>query len=303
VAPEPREPLLRAVWSLLRGTVARSLKDDLATRAAALAFFTMLSLSPLLVLLLYGITLLQFDAQDVLVEQVRVLLGATAGAAVQELVSAASADPTQGRLSALLSLGALLLMSTAVFVQLRYTLNHVWNVPSRPSRGARGWLRRRALSFAMLGVLGVLLIVSLVVTTVVHTVLHGDGPSGVIGTELASGAVLAVAFLLFYRLIPDAVVAWGDATVGGVATAVLFGVGKYAIAAWLGQSNVGSSYGAAGSLMVLLVWVYYSALILLVGAELTRSWSNTFGGGIVAKDFTAPESAELGRWRRRDASK
>lgn len=259
----------------------------MVTRAAALAFFTMLSLSPLLVVTLYATTLLGLDARAGLVEQVQFMVGERAAEAFEQVVGAASIDPGRGRVSAWLSLGAFAITATAVFAQLQNALNHVWGATARPPSWPYGWIRRRALSFAMIAVLGVLLVVSVAATTVVRALLPGDGAFAIVATEIVGGALVAVAFTLLYRLVPDAVVAWRDSLVGGVVTAALFEAGKYAISLWLGRSGLGAGYGTAGSLVVLLVWIYYSAIVVLFGAELTQAWSNAFGSGIAPKEFAA----------------
>ncbi len=279
----------QALRGLIPAAVRAAVQDDIATRAAALAFFTVLSLSPLLVLTLYGTTLLGLDARAGLVEQVQRVVGARAAETVDQLVGSASVDAGLGRLSAWLSLALLAITSTAVFAQLQRALNHVWGATARPPSWPLGWLRRRLVSFAMIAVLGTLLVASLVANTLVDALLRTDGAFAGVATQIISGVLVAVAFMLLYRLVPDAIVAWRDALVGGVVTAALFEVGTYGIGIWLGQSGLGAGYGPAGSVVVLLVWIYYSAIVALFGAELTQAWSNALGSGIVPKAFDRPK--------------
>ena len=226
----------------------------------------------------------EYGQLTVVVAQLQPLLGSIAGDAAAQVVDSATVRPGLGRLSAALSLAILLFTVTAAFTQLQTTLNHVWNVASPPNGGISASLRRKAGSFAMFGALGSLLVVSLAASTVVRSLLGDGGVVARAATEITSVALLALAFTLLYRLIPDAVVAWRDAIVGGVTTALLFTAGTFVIGVVFRVANVGSIYGAVGTLVVLLLWVYYSALIVVLGAELTQAWANTFGDGIVAKE-------------------
>src|SRR5581483_5891761 len=171
----------------------------------------------------------------------------------------------------------LLLGASGVFGQLQDALNTVWEVEPKPGRGIWGLIKDRFLSLTMVFGTGFLLLVSLVITAAVSAAggtLRGLGPG------LEAIAVVTLLFALIYKFLPDAKIAWRDVWVGAVATAVLFVIGKFAIGLYLGHASIGSAYGAAGSFVVVLVWTYYSAQILLFGAELTQVYANRSGSHV-----------------------
>jgi membrane protein len=293
---------LRTVYELLRDTVTEFTRDKCPTLGAALAFYVMLSLAPLL-LVVIGIAGLVYGddapARAQVVSQFRDLVGAD-GATLVETMLAASRSKSGGVLSTVIGLVVLVIGATGVFAQLQEALNAVWNVPERKTAGLGLWvmLRDRLLSFSVVLGLAFLLLVSLVLGAVLAGVQNwlkahlGDGAAWGIGTLnfALSLALSAVLFALIYKLLPDARVGWRSVWVGAVATALLFNLGKYLIGLYLGQAAVGSSFGAAGSLAVLLVWVYYSTQLLLVGAEFTQVYATRFGRGLRYAGQPAPTS-------------
>src|SRR5581483_4191365 len=181
----------------------------------------------------------------------------------------------------------LLLGASGVFGQLQDALNTVWEVEPKPGRGIWGLIKDRFLSLTMVFGTGFLLLVSLVITAAVSAAggtLRGLGPGleaiAHVVVEIVSFAVVTLLFALIYKFLPDAKIAWRDVWVGAVATAVLFVIGKFAIGLYLGHASIGSAYGAAGSFVVVLVWTYYSAQILLFGAELTQVYANRSGSHV-----------------------
>jgi membrane protein len=287
-----------SVWSFdsLRYLVTETFKewrDDSASRlAAALSYYTVFSLPPLLVISL-AIAGQFYDrqaAQSRLLDQAGQLLGQTGGRAIADILENAS-DPTLGSLAAIISLFLLFFGATGVFNELQASLNQIWEVEAKPSRGIWGVVQDRLFSFTLVLAVGFLLLVSLVLTTVlagiseyVFTVVPAGLTVVRVVNFVVSLLVFTVLFALIFKIIPDVKIQWRDVWLGALVTAVLFSIGKWAIGVYLGQSAPASAYGAAGSIIVLLLWIYYSAQILFFGAEFTQVYANRFGGHIRADD-------------------
>lgn len=261
-----------AGWKAFFKELARGFSGhDLMTLAAALAFYTALSLAPLLVILLSVIGLMGENSQDQLVQQIQGLMGSQASEAVRGIIESADKRPTAGSIAGVLSVLALLFSASGVFAQLQASLNVIWEAQGKAAKGAWGWIRKRLLSMGMVITLGFLAMVSLLTSTILSFFFQGDGGALIsIVNTLVSIAVFSFIFALVHKYLPDADLTWKNAFVGGTVTAVLFTIGKSLIGLYLGKSAVGSSYGAAGSLVVLLAWVYYSGVIVFTGAEITR---------------------------------
>lgn len=278
----------RQILAVARQTFAAWYQDNAFRLSAALAFYTVFSLAPLL-LIAVAVAGLVFDpqlAQHQLAWQFQKLIG-TAGAQTVEQLLAAAHRPRTGVIATIVSVGTLLLGATAVFSELQDALNGIWRVQPRPGRTITKLLRDRVLSFALVLSVGFLLLVSLVVGAVLEAVGAYASkllPGGALYAAVASVAHTSVAFVvaaglfgLMFKFLPDVHLRWRDVSVGGVVTAVLFSVGRVLIGLYLGRAGVGSPFGAAGSLVVLLVWVYYSSMILYLGAEFTRAWARARG--------------------------
>jgi membrane protein len=254
-------------------------------QAAALSYYTLLSLAPL-VLLAVAVAGLAFERPDVerrIVDEVRALVGHE-GADVVETVLRSAGHPVRGKRSVVVSIVLLAAGATTVFAQLQESLNRVFRV-GPPSHGNVVWtlLKERLLSLALVAGIGFLLLVSLIVNAALTAVSEstGDLLGGIPELTLAlnalgSVAVITLLFAAMFKVLPDAPVAWGDVWFGAAATAVLFTAGKHVIGLYLGRATIGSAYGAAGSVVVLTMWVYYASLIVLFGAELaylrSRRW-------------------------------
>jgi membrane protein len=256
--------------------------DNCLRLAASLAYYTALSLAPL-VLLIVGVVGLVLDRQQV-GAQISVQLEGLIGPAGRELVTSilAATNPQGGTVATIIGLATLLIGATAVFGELQSTLNLIWEVQPAPTNGvwAGIWalLRDRIFSLTLVLALAFLLLVSLVISAALAgaTALFHGPEQAVLSRILeivVSLLVLTFVFALLYKYVPDAEIGWRDVWLGGLITAVLFTLGKTAIGFYLGQASVGSAYGAAGSLIALLVWVYYSALIMFFGAEFTHAWT------------------------------
>ena len=290
------------MFDLLRSTFREFMDDDCPRLAAALSYYTIFSLPPLLVLTLL-IASAFVDPADVsgrLVNELGGVLGESGAEQVREMIGNADRPGSGGALATILSLAALLFGATGAFAQLQAALNKAWEVRRDPEvSGIRAFALKRVLSFGMVLVIAFLLLVSLVLSTVLSRAageIAGALPGGTallwvfdIGLSLA---LMTLLFAAMFVILPDAEVAWKDVWVGAGATALLFVVGKFLIGFYIARSNPGDAFGAAGSLAVVLVWIYYSGLILFLGAELTQVWARRRGSGIRPDDGAVRVGAE-----------
>lgn len=260
----------KTAWTAVRRTVAGVGEDDLMTHAAALAFYSALSFAPLLVLLLWLAASLQPDWQARLIVTLNNLVGPRASGAVKLVVDNASERPQLGSWAGLLGVGVTLVGASAVFAQLQHAINRIWNLRAQPGNAVVGWLRARMRAFGVLLSLAFLLVISFAVSAAIALFVRGDTVVWQVIELVASLLVFCAVFGAIFRVLPDALIDWHDALIGAALTALLFAVGKFGISLFLSHSSVGGAYGPASSVVVLLVWVYYSAVILLLGAELTQ---------------------------------
>ncbi len=276
---------LRSLFNMLKETI-REWNDDKAPRlAAALAYYTAFSIAPLMVIAI-AIASAIFSEEAVrgqLDNQIQSVVGAQAADAVQEMIANSSRDTT-GIIASIIGVVTLLLGAAGLFGQLQDALNTVWDVPPRPDKGLIGTIKDRFVSFAMVLGIGFLLLVSLVISTVLSALngwMIGLLPGAEFLAQLLNFAVsFGVVTLLFaaiYKILPDTPIKWSDVWMGAAVTALLFTIGKFLLGLYLGNSTIASSYGAAGSFVVLLVWIYYSAQILLLGAEFTQVYARRHG--------------------------
>jgi membrane protein len=265
-------------------------QDKAARLAAALAYYTLFSLAPLLILVI-AIAGLFFDSaavRDQLMGQVQALVGGTGADFVRTVLDNANRPGgNSGIVATIVSIVLLLVGATGVLTQLQLSLNTIWNVEARPDIGFMNIVRKRLLSLGMIVVIGFLLLVSLVVSSVIagfseylSTLAPGLDTAVQLANFVVSFGITTLLFAMIFKYLPDVVITWRDVWFGAAATAVLFSLGKFLIGLYLGNSGFGSSYGAAGSVIILLVWVFYSAQILFYGAELTQVYGRRFGSQI-----------------------
>ena len=284
--PGPMPLNARSFGRLLRQVVSAWLDDYGPSMGAALAYYTLFSLAPLLLIVISvaGLVFGEDAARGEIRVQLSGLMGDAGATAVQGLLSSVH-KPSEGAAATALGVLLLLLGATTVFGELQDALDRIWRAPARPR--SSGWLvllRARLLSFGMILAIGFLLMVSLVLSATLASLARWWGP--VFGDWLAlaetsnaigSFLMVAVMFALIYKIMPRIPVDWRDVWIGALVTAVLFTLGKSVIGLYVGRSGFASGFGAAGSLVVVLVWVYYSAQIFLLGAEFTWVFANTFG--------------------------
>ena len=247
--------------------------DALLTRAAAVAFYSALSFAPLIVLLLWVLAALRPEWQGQLTDGLATMLGEKAAGAITLVLQNAESTPTLGNIAGIAGLGITLFSASAVFAQLQGALNAIWNIESKPGKAITAWLWARARAISLLIGVAFLMIVSFVVSTAIGIFVPADSLAWTIAERIISVLVFIAAFGAMYRVLPDARIAWADAWRGALLTTVLFIAGKWAIDLYIRHASVGGAYGSAGALVVLLTWVYYAAIIVLMGAELTHGLS------------------------------
>jgi membrane protein len=277
---------LKRIFKLLKDTVTEWNEDNVPMFAAALAYYTIFSLAPLLLIAIaiVGFFFGEAAAQGEIVRQIQGLIGKDGAEAIQTMIQNAHRPGSGGTLATIVGVVLLFLGASGVFGQLQTALNTIWEVKPKPGKGIQSFLQSRFLSFAMVLVIGFLLLVSLVLSTVLaaignffNNLLPGFAALGEIINFVVSFAVVTLLFAGIYKFLPDVKVPWKNLWVGAGVTSLLFTIGKALIGLYLGSSGVGSTYGAAGSIVVLLLWVFYSAQILLFGAEFTQVYSKYQG--------------------------
>lgn len=275
--------------NILKRTWTEFNADECMGQAAALSYYTIFSIPPLLVLLMLvaGAVWDPQDVQGAIEGQISALMGQTGAQEVRNILANAERPGVGGPMATVLGIGALIFGATGAFVSLQGALNKAWEVKPDPSQGGvKNFVFKRLFSFGMVLALAFLLLVSLAVSAAVGAFgdmlgrLLPEGFSAVLLSAInftVSIVVFTALFATMFKVLPDAVVQWRDTFVGALVTTLLFVIGKFAIGFYLGTSDPGSAFGAAGSLAVFLVWIYYSAIILLLGAEYTQAWAELRG--------------------------
>ncbi len=280
---------LKALFKLLKETFQEWNEDKAPRLAAALAYYTAFSLAPLLIVVISiaGLIFGQDAVRGQLQYQIQGLVGSQAAGAIQDMLANFS-RPESGIIATVIGLITLLLGAAGVFGQLQDALDTVWEVTPKPGQGIMAIVRQRFVSFTMVLGIGFLLLVSLVISaavTAVGTLISQSVPHSALLLQLVnfviSFGVIMLLFALIYKVLPDVAIGWRDVWMGAAVTALLFTFGKLLIGLYLGSSSIGSAYGAAGSFVILLLWIYYSAQILLFGAEFTQVYARTYGSRIL----------------------
>jgi len=275
----------KAIFNLLKASVGAWSDDKSPRLGAALSFYTVFAMPPLFMIAIF-IASLVFDpaaVQKEMFSEVGGLIGKKSAEAIQTAM-AAQYQSNKGIVASAIAIGTLILTATGLFIELQDALNTIWGVEAKPGHGVMGFVRIRLLSFAMVVGIGFLLLVSLVVSAALAAAtkyVAGFFPSmGIlseIGSDIVSFGVITILFAMIYKVLPDVKIAWRDVWFGAGVTSLLFTGGKFLLGWYLGRSTTISAYGAAGSVVLILLWVYYSAQILFFGAEITKVYANRFG--------------------------
>ena len=284
------ESFVSNALSQLKQTFQEWLQDKAPQLGAALAYYTVFSLAPLVLVLLAIVGVIFRDdpagAWDKITEQMGYFLDPSAVQVVQSIAQKAS-QPGKSTLATLIGVALALFGASGVFGQLQDALNTIWGVKAKPGRGIWGFLRSRFLSFAMVAGICFLLLVSLAIETLlkgfshyVQSVLPGGIVIALTIYVVFDFVVVVLLFAMIFKFLPDVEIQWRDVWIGAVMTAILFGIGKWLLGFYLGSGAAGSAYGAASSLITLLLWVYYSSQILLFGAEFTQVYASRAGRGL-----------------------
>jgi membrane protein len=280
---------MESLWKILKSAVSQFLGDAMLSRGAAIAYYTVFALAPVLVIVIAvaGLVFGTEAAQSAIIAQVAGLVGEKAADLVRTMLQAAE-NRDAGVWATVISTGALVLTASGVFGELQTSLNVIWK--SEPRSGLSRLVRARLASLGLVVALGFLLLVSLVVNaglTATGNYLNDLFPGGHVVLQVThlvvSLALIALLFAAIFKVLPDRLIAWRDVIMGGIATAVLFTLGKTLIGFYLGLSTIASGFGAAGALALVLIWIYYSAQIFLFGATFTRAYAELHGR------FAAPQ--------------
>jgi membrane protein len=269
--------------------------------ASSLAYFTIFSIAPLLiiVIMIVGAIFGEAAVQGELVEQIQDVVGEQGAQFIQTVIANVREDTGGGPFRLVFSIGFLIFGASGVFAQIQNALDKIWEVKPEPRRHIFHFIRKRLLSFAMVLVIAFLLLVSLVVNTglailfdVLSNYLPALGYLWQVMSFLLSFTIIALVFAAMYTILPDAKVVWRDALVGAMITAILFMVGQYLFGIFLNMTDFGSAYGFAGSVIIVITWIYYTAHILFIGAEFTKVYARQHGAKIVPEEYAVSLSSE-----------
>ncbi len=283
---------IKTIPTLIYEAYNEMLDDKGFKMAAALSYYAVFSIAPLLIIVIAiaGFVFGDEAVRGQIFYELRNLIGGDGAIMIETMVKGA-ADKTTGIFATILSAILLVLGSLGVFIELQESLNIIWGVEPKPGRGIWGFIKLRLVSFSMVVVTGFLLMISLIINsaiTMIYTFMSEKFPmllpAAFIFNNLASLIVITLLFALIYKILPDVNISWRYVWLGSIITSVLFTIGKYLIGLYLGSSSFSSTYGAAASLVVLFVWVYYSGLILFFGAELTQLYRKKYSNSKLLPD-------------------
>ena len=285
----------KGIWEVLKNCFKGFSNDKVPKLSASLAYYTVFSLGPLLIVILFLCSIF-FGREAVegsIFGQMQSFVGEDAALQIQEIIKNASLSGTN-TMAAVIGIITLLIGATTVFAEIQDSINMIWGLKRKPTAGWKVLVKTRILSFGVIGSLGFLLLVSLGVTAITESIsarLATKFPEVTlivfyIINLIITLAVVTTLFGVIFKVLPDAKIKWRDVLAGSIATAALFMLGKFAISFYLSKSSIGSTYGAAGSFVVLLVWIYYSSFILYFGAEFTKAWAVKYGHEIHPNHYT-----------------
>lgn len=283
----------RTIGKLLKETFDEWNEDKASRLAAALAYYTVFSIAPLLIIVIAiaGAVFGEEAARGEIVRQIQGLVGRSGAEVIETAIQNAN-QPAQGTIASIISIVALLFGAIGVFGQLQDALNTIWEVQPKPGRPVKGFVRQNILSFSMVLGIGFLLLVSLIISAVLAAVstyfsnlLPGFGLIWQVANFVISFAITTLLFAMIFKFLPNVKITWNDVLIGAAITSLLFSIGRFLLGLYLGNGSFGSTYGAAGSLVIILAWVYYAAQILFFGAEFTQVYARKYGSQIVPDKY------------------
>lgn len=282
----------RNAWVITKTATNDFFEHDVLTKAAALALYSVLGLAPTILLVLVVMSWVGPGTDQAVIRQVESMVGSQAARGIADVVKSAREEQSRqasGTFSAFVGLMTILFSVTGIFAQLQASLNDIWGVKPSVKGAFWSWLRARLLSFGLLLSILFLLLVSLILNAGIAMVLDEAARFWAHLNLVVSLLVNVALFAMVFRVLPDVRIRWRDLWLGATLTAVLFAIGKHVIGLYLGHSAVTSSYGAAGSLVALIVWVYYSAIIVFVGAEVTQAYVHCRGCEVKTTAYAVPK--------------
>jgi membrane protein len=290
----PKKFSPKLVWASLKQSFSGFSDHKVTKLSASLAYYTIFSLGPLLIMIIFiaGKILGEEAAQGSVYEQIKGFIGADAAAQIQTIIKNAALTGKSG-LPAIIGVVTLIIGATTVFGEIQDSINSIWGVKAKPKAGIMKLIMTRVLSFGMIASLGFLLLVSLAVTAVVEAIgnrLQQVFPDVtvvvlyIVNLVITLGVITAL-FAIIFKVLPDVKIKWKAIWPGAIATAILFMIGKFLISLYISKSNIGSTYGTAGSLVILIVWIYYSSMILYFGAEFTKAYALQKGVHIIPSQY------------------
>ena len=284
----------KGLWQALKLSFKGFSDDKVMKLSASLAYYTVFSLGPLLIVLIYiaGIFLGQEAAQNEIYNQVQGFIGHDGAVQLQEIIKNAALDD-KGGVALIIGIIVLLIGATTIFGEVQDSINSIWGLKASPKAGLLKLVLTRLLSFGMIASLGFLLLVSMAATAVVESIgdrLQASFPDVTVVVFYIINLILTlvvttILFAIIFKFLPDAHIKWKHVWIGAIATSIFFLIGKFAISLYISKSEIGTTYGAAGSLVIILVWIYYSAIILYLGAEFTKAYMLKFGTRIRPNEY------------------
>ncbi len=284
---------VKGVWQLLKDAGVGFVKHQVLRLSASLAFYTIFSIGPTLLVSIFVADLFwgRQAIEGTINKQISGLVGEAAALQIQGIMHSASVSGNS--FTAIIGFVTLMLSATSMFIEMQVSINMIWSLKVKPGSGWLRILKNRLLSFSVTASLGFLLLVSLLINTLLEGFMnelqqmfpHSAVVVIYIVNLLITLIVVALLFAIIFKVLPDAIISWKDVVAGSIFTAVLFMIGKFCITLYLNNSKIGNSYGAAGSLVILLLWVYYSSVILYFGAEFTKAYALKYGSVITPKDY------------------
>ena len=282
--PEKEKLSFKLIWKLLVETGDQFIDDKGLKMAAALSYYAAFSVGPLLMIVISiaGIVFGEDAARGEISRQITYLVGPDSAEMIESIIKGAS-NKTTGIIAGIVSIIFLILGSVGVFLELQESLNIIWGVELKPGRGLWGFIKNRLISFSMVIATGFLMMVSLLINSIIYllynyvnTYFDNILPASEAINIISSFIIITLLFAMIFKYLPDVIISWNYVWFGAVLTSILFAIGKYFIGLYLGNSTFSSTYGAAASLMIMFIWIYYSGIILFFGAEFTQVYRNRF---------------------------